>query len=439
MSAIQVGDVPEPVALANRESIEAQSAVALPGAIVLDRALSVKSGMTVEGGSIKNGYYSATFPENCSAQCYGKNIGYVDHVTRVSATKWKLVDPAALVNYKVGAVVHASKYDGYFDPNVGQLCSRRIIQGIAGDVLTLSAGIDSRCDSLKWYAVAAPIPDVKIGQTSVSVPTVAQAQQFAPGDYVLISAGADVANSDHMETHRVIAITNVSVQLESPTLRAYRNPVIAKYNPIHGVTLRNMVIEQPIDAGSNALWLKYCTNLRMENVTVNGHMGLGGCSGVTLVNCTITGDLGINSCHGVVLVGCRVARLALEESAFDVLCAGSTFGPHGTPLQSSVGCERLTFRACRVTGGWVSLGAVDTVVDDLQIDATTAMAMITGDRLRVRGLRSEPAVILAGQNCVVQNVQSPSTCLGWVDGSVSSGVVVDCQNVNQVQGAWRVV
>lgn len=435
---IQPGPVDAATATQNRQAIE--SGVALPanGVVLLDQALTIKTGMTLNGGSFKNQYYSATFPLNCSAMCYAKEIGYADTYTAFGTSKTiTLADPTQAANYPINGPLHLFRYDGYQQP-LGQLNTRRTLVAKNGGVLTLSAPVDGRCNRSKWYSIASPIiQDVRAGQLSVSLPSEGHAALFKSGDYVMVTAGADLANADHCEFHRVIGINFVSVQLESPTKRYYRNPVLAKYEPIRDVTIKNMTIEQPIHSGANVLFAKYATNWKIENVTFNGHLAFGGSSNITLVNCTINGDFGINSCHNINLVNCRVSRLALEEGCFDVYASGCTFGGNPNPLVSSVGCERLSFRSCKVDGGWVCLVGDDLTVDDFQIVNSNSTAMMVGNRSSIRRLYTSAGVIFTGQGVVAQNVYGPVTYLGWTDGSNSIGVALDCANVNIKQGVWR--
>jgi hypothetical protein len=133
----------------------------------------------------------------------------------------------------------------------------------------------------------------------------------------------------------------------------------------------------------------------------------------------------------------------MEESCFDIVASGCTFGPAAVPLQCSVFCEKLAFRSCKVTGGSnmpVSIGGPDMLVDDFIIEATTRPlnAYFTGDRLPVSRLKSDcPVVISGGSGIVAQGVTAPTTYLGWTDGSRSSGEVIDIANPEIKQGAWR--
>lgn len=446
--AIQTGQVSSEVATTNRQAIESGTQMPAVGLIQLDQALTVKSDMSlIDGGILVNAYKSDQYPLNCSAQCYGTGIGYADSITRISSTRWRVDDPAVLVNYRVGSIAHFFRYDGYFD-NIGQLCARRTIVGITDNVLTLSAGIDARCNRAKWYWNAAPIvQDVRIGQIAVSVPSTQHAALFSRGDYVMISAGADVANSDHCEFHRVVGIQSLSIQLESTTLRAYRTPVIAKYGVIRDVTIRNVTIQQPVNTGATGAFFKYMSNARFENVTFYGGLALGSCSNITLSNCRVIGEFGMNACSDIAIVNCTVDRLAMEECCFAIEASGCTFGPHEVPLQCSVGCERLTFRACKVTGGStmpVAIGGPDMTFDDFTIEGTTRSlyAYFSGDRLRVRRLRCDPncePVIYGGSGIVAESVQARQTNLGWIDGSTSSGNAIGCQNPLNRQGNWLIV
>lgn len=441
-SGIVTGPVTQSVAQDNRVAIETDLSVTLPGAVQLDQALDLKTSQRIEDGSLENAYKSDGYPLNCSVQCYGTGVGYADVISRAlpnSVTKWKVEDPAALANFKVGQPAHFFLYDGYYNPSIGQLCARRNIISITGNVLTLSSAIDSRCNRAKWYATAAPIiQDVRAGQISVSVPTQLQAQQFAPGDWVMITAGADIANSDHFESHRVVAITNMSIQLDYPTQRSYKQAVIAKYGPIHNADLVNVDIESPVNSGANGAFLKYLVNSAIVGGRCNS-FAMGSSSNIVIRDCEFTGETGLNSCNGVTFINCIFERLALEESCFDIAYVGCVFGPHPDPLVSSVGCERLTFISCVVMGGWVSLNAPNMLVEDFEIVNSTAMAMFQGNGLQVRRLRASAGVIFTGLKCCVQDVSSPSTCLGWIDGSNSTGNAIACENPVQVQGAWRVV
>lgn len=292
---------------------------------------------------------------------------------------------------------------------------------------------------------AAPIvADVRVGQTSVSVSTVEQAKQFAPGDHVLITEGPSVANEQGNEWHRVAAVNLQSIQLVSQTRRAYRSAAIAKMQPSAGVTLRNLTLDVPVNSATSTAFLKYAVGWRLENVTVNGVLGLAGCANCILVNCTIS-EVGLNSCHGITLINCTIGRLALEEACFDVVASGCTFGPSPVPLQCSVGCEKLAFRSCKVTGGSnmpVSIGGPDMLFDDFVIEATPRPlnAYFSGDRLRVSRLKSDCSVVIYGGNgIVVHGVTAPTSYLGWTDGSKSAGNASDVANPMIKQGAWRVV
>jgi hypothetical protein len=363
----------------------------------------------------------------------GGGIGYVDKISMMSATKWRLADPAAAANYRPGGVVHAFLYDGY-QVAIGQLCSRRIIQNVAGDVLTFTSGIDPRCNAVKSYPTAAPIiQDVRSGQTSVSVPNATMAQAFTPGDYVFLTSGPELANEAKGEYARVVGVQNVSVQLALPIQRAYRSAIIAKMQPVKDVTLRNLTLDVPVNPASNTFWVKFVTNLTLDNVTVNGHLGLGDCSNVTLRNCTITGNLGVGaSCHACSFVNCRMGRLALEEGNFDIECAGCTFGPSPVPLQATVGCERLTFRACKITGASnmpVAVEGADITFYDLDIAQSTRPlnAYFSGNRLRLSRVRADCAVVVSGgSGMALSGIQAVKVWPGWLAANPCGGTMLDC-------------
>lgn len=449
-AGVVVGDVNAVTAQSNRESIESGQQMPATGLTQFDRALTIKTGMTLNGGTGKNQYKTDQYPLNCTIQCYGAGVGYADNITWISATRWRIDDPNAVVNYQVGGVLYCFRYDGYnkqaFPDGLGQLCTRRTITAKVDNVITLSAGVDSRCNRAKWYTYGVPIiQDVRAGQLSVSLPSTALANTFAAGDYVMVTAGADVANADHCEFHRVVQVLNFSVQLDTPTMRYYRTPVLARYTPIHDVVIKNATFEKPINLDASTGFLKYATNVRIENVTFNGGLALGSSSHIALYNCVVNGEVGLNSVHDISFIGCRVSRLAVEESSFNVVASGCTFGPHEVPLQSSIGCERMTFTACTVTGGSnmpVSVGGPDMTFEDFAIENTTRSlyAYFSGDRLRVRWLRCDgncEPVLYGGNGIVVQSIQARQTNLGWVDGSTSNGVALDCQNPVIKQGVWK--
>jgi hypothetical protein len=449
-SAIQTGDVTAAVAAKNRATID--TGASLPAGIIqTDQAVMLKSGQTLDGNgqtTLRNTFRGDRFGENCTLHGHGSGAGYSDTVTVLTPpTRVQLADSAAAAYYHPGGLAYFFRYDGYipqkYGDGLGQLALRRTIQAKSDTTLTLSAAVDRRVDRAKWFTAAAPIAaDVKVGQTAVSVATAEQAKQFAPGDHVLITEGPSVANEQRDEWHRVVAVNSQSIQLQWPARRAYRAAAIAKMQPPTGVTVKNITLDVPVNTATSTAFFKYAVGWRLENVTINGNLALGGCANCILVNCTIS-EVGLNSCHGITLINCTIGRLALEESCFDIVASGCTFGPAPVPLQCSVFCEKLAFHSCKVTGGSnmpVSIGGPDMLFDDFVIEATPRPlnAYFSGDRLRVSRLKSDCAVVIyGGSGIVAQGVSAPTTYLGWTDGSRSSGEVTDIANPQIKQGAWR--
>jgi hypothetical protein len=84
----------------------------------------------------------------------------------------------------------------------------------------------------------------------------------------------------------------------------------------------------------------------------------------------------------------------------------------------------------------VSVGGDSMTFDDFQVINTASTAMLTGSRLNASRIYCAGGVIFAGSLCVIQGVKGPITYLGWVDGSISDGVVLDAENILEVQGTW---
>jgi hypothetical protein len=444
-----LGEVAPVQAALNRETIEAMTgAVTLPnGMIQLDRAVKLKGRVSLSGpATLKNSFAGL----DQTMHLEGSGIGYFDPLKVVNDNTVDVGDINVATNYSIGSPAFFFILDGFVKPT-GQLCGRRTVTAKAGSYLTLDGPVDKRVTAGKRFANAVIIPDPKQGQSGIQLSSPADAARFAPGDYVLLTEGATVANEGRDEWHRVVSVQDSAVQLETAVQRGYTQAVLAKAQPIVDCSFKDLTIDVPPDpVNQDSGFFKYCYNLRFEKITVKGRFDFGNCAHLTFVNCKFD-DVALNSSHNVTFVNCSFASLYLEECCFDVLATGCTFGPGlppphpiGSPLFSRVGCERMTFRVSTVYKASlmpVSIQGNDVVFDDLTISESAAnqVAYFDGDRKQVLRVRSDCPIALKGKATLAQSIIAPATYLGWTDDTKSQGVAIGCMSTSIKQGDWVIV
>ena len=413
-------------------------AVNLPTAMIqLDRMLKLKSGMSLSGAAVlKNAFTNS----ERTMLALGSGVGYFDPLKVVNDNTVDVGDINIAMDYAIGSPAYFFILDGFFEPP-GQLCVRRTVTAKAGSYLTLDGPVDKRRDGRQAIRKCGGYSGrSEAGASGNPIGDTRRRCAIAPGDYVLLTEGATVANEGRDEWHRVVSVQNSSVQLESAVQRGYSQAVLAKAQPIVDCTFNDLTIDSPPDAANKESgFFKYCYNMRFENVTTKGGFALTNCAHMTFVNCKFD-DVAINSSHSVKFVNCSFASLYLEECCFDILTTGCAFGPGlppphpvGSPLRSVVGCERMTFLVSTIKKPLdlpVSVGGNDVVFDDLSITQTTPgqIAFFQGDRLRVSRVRSDcPVSIKGGKAILAESIAAPSTFLGWNDGTKSEGVAIGCK------------
>lgn len=429
---VVTGDVAQPVATANRTEIESAATINLPvGVTQLDRAFQPQNGQTVAGGSLQNKYtgdgtYGRTLLCNP-----GVGFNYFSAGKVVGAQRFQLSDSSDSGNYRTGSPVYLWHLDGFQD-GTGQLRTLHGVRSVSADAVTfLGPNLDPRLNSARWYQSAAVVGDVRQGQQTFNVP----ATLCLPGDWVYLTAGPDVANNDHGEWHRVVSvgpgttITTATVQLETPTARPYSAAVLAKAQPVVGVTLRNLELLPP-PGPLEAMLCKYAVNWRLDSVKTTGPVWFTTCAHCTFTNCVFE-NLNLNNCHDMSFIGCTVLnRVGLEETCFDVRFEGCVIGGVSTTTQ----CERLTFRGCRFTD-FAGLTGPDMVADAITLDANVGFYLI-GDRCRLSNIAGGFLFVQRGAGGLVQ--RCPGVSLGYPNWP-SDGVCLDSPNSTVSAGTWRVI
>lgn len=357
---IVVGPVSPEVAKKNREAIENKDGeVRLPvGTILFDAAPKLKSNVSLIGTDnstiLRQMYTGGDYPKNSTVATAGTGVSHVDFFTHVSRYKIKV---AQAVADKIGAgtLIYVWVSTNNAPSPVVQ---RRTVTNRVADVLTLDQSVDMRCNVLKWFVMASPINDVAEGADTVTIQ--AGAINLPPptiDSWVFVTSGPSIANEATGELRKVKGTALSSVRLDRALRRGYKNAVLARIQPAHNVTIRDLVIDMPINPAAECFYASLCEGWTIQNCTIR-KTALGNCANLTFDNCTLGWVQAAASSHDLRFTNCRINSITFEEGCHDLLINNSQVGPVGANMNCvslRAQSERLTIRNTFLMGGlWPS-------------------------------------------------------------------------------------
>jgi hypothetical protein len=453
---VTVGRNDAPTATANRQWIEGQLAggavVTLPAGVVhVDRGLRLPSGSTLIGQGadrtrLVNSVTGAPFGDNCTLNLQPPTppVGYADGWTGLSADRRSCAISGDLARYGAGATVYAWQWDGYDNKPGGQSRQRLTVTATdpAAKRVTFDQPLGPTAGALKWVAGPA-CDDLPEGATVARVRR--GPAGVAVGDRVFVTDGPSLANEARGEWRAVVAVDALAVTLDRPLRRAYTLPALAVGPPLAGITVRDLTVALPANGQSQPLFAKFATGLRFDRVRFGGVAEFTSSADVLLTDCSATDALKLNGAHDVEVRGGRWQNVYAEEGAFDVTLDGLRVGPCPVNgITTTLGCERFSVRRCRIEGVRnvpLSSAGLGNVVQDVDVIRGGAPCYLSGDGLRVSGLRADVEVMVqSGTGQSLAQVRAPLLSLGWPGAGMgpSGGAAVDCAPVRVLGGKWNV-
>jgi hypothetical protein len=334
-----------------REALESKSGtIALePRAYYVDQALAVKSGITIEGNgaTLKNSVQGAYYPLNCTMRGEGSGFGHVHPFSQNNSVS---IETYVASDCPPGTLLYLWKHNGNAPPAFSE---QRVVVDRSGDRLRLNSSIHPDVNVMKWFREAWPLGFMAENQANMPIGNVS----CEVGSTVLVTNGPNLGNEANGELRTIASLGTKTALLDRPLRRAYKNAAAAVIHPVVNVVVRNLMIETPINAGSEALYLSKCRNWRFENCRID-RMAIGNCSHITFFNCAIGWVQAAASSHDLRFERCRINSITFEEGCHDNTIDYATIGP----VLAGMNCvsmraysERLTLRNSDLLGGaWPS-------------------------------------------------------------------------------------
>jgi hypothetical protein len=420
------------IVLENMLDRAAGGVVRLPaGVIHVDRAVMIKpehSGVTIQGEGpqsvLQNSHDIEEFWTNPSLVALGKGLGYADALDGPpTGSRVTLKKATAQESYQAGMLAYAWVWDGYTNPEIGQLTTRRrVVRKIGLRDLELDGPIDPRCNALKWLD-AAPIRGPKEGESVVSVEDAADLRGFSVGQTVLITDGPTMANEARGEFRTITEIDRASarVHVDRPLRCSYAaDAALVRVHAVKDVTLKDFTIGKPPHPEARAASFKFCTGWRMQNVHSKWFLAIGGSGRFMMTNCQVEDQCDLNTCHDIQILSSQLRGLYLEEGCFDIGVTDCKVGPSiNNGVYGTFYCERMRLTRVHITESTVipmALGGRQNTVESVVVDKTKDaknLCYINGEGSTTTDLTSDVGVVFRdGLRQVVTNVRAPAVALG---------------------------
>jgi hypothetical protein len=313
----------------------------------------------------------------------------------------------------------------------GLLCQRRMVRSVTGSTVTLNDSVDQRANAITWLANASylvePVPE---GENVVFA---LYTKPFHAGQYVWLTSGPSHGNEQRGEFMQIKSIQGPRIEFTRGATRNYPQPSIAVLSEAANVTVKNLHIAQPINPKMGSMHISHARDIRFENCTFDGFVGMGQTTDIDFVNCTLRNAIALNTTTRASIIGClsHLNGIHTDEADAEVLiedwmCLNVV--PGEVAIRTGLDPGRMRIRNCIIChGGGIIVTAPNGSIEGLTLTGRNSDCYLRGRGLRVSDLRTSGNVVACdGDHQELRNVVCEHLNLGWINGGPSNGRAVDC-------------
>lgn len=438
------------------------------GTIYLSTGLDLSLGNFTMLGSgnldtiLYNGFFSATYPANCSVFATGNpQAGFNDSILLIEYdTNTVTLSTGTISNFEVGKVVYLSIYDSYFSGH-GTTYGRFTIKSVnvahnsfqTNETIT-NVGYN-RAFWTNGYAI-----DYASKTSSIRLIDKNNAAHLTIGMRVAVSNGSAVANELLNEHTTVLNVNTVTGEIELNNILNWsydKGAIILDTSRTENLVLRNITIKQPIHSGSNPIFCDFLNNCLFENVkfgtTFSNSAAFGNSQNVYFDNIQSVAPLSMNDCTNFAVVNSVVNGIITEERCYklkvyntDIIGYPDNDVQHG--IVSSTGSS--TFDICNVTishygfGGYSPLAGsfANSQFNNVSIINSNSVdigSFISGDRMRMVKVDADSQIFYqSGLNAFIMGLSTSRLVLGYENGTyrTTGTLISDCNVYLYPNSEW---